>query len=119
VVEDNDCAAESMKMLLDLMGHKVRIALDARTALEAVAAEIPDLMLVDIGLPGMDGYELARRIRSEGGNRGVKLVALTGFGREEDRQRALDAGFDVHLVKPVNIDELKRLIASMATPPAE
>jgi CheY-like chemotaxis protein len=117
VVEDNKPSAESMVMLLELYGHKVRVAENGRAALDAIARERPDLMLIDIGLPRMDGYELARRIRRQKAGRRLKLVALTGFGRDEDRQRALDAGFDVHLVKPVNIDELKRLIASVAAVP--
>jgi two-component system CheB/CheR fusion protein len=79
---------------------------------------LPDVMLVDIGLPGMDGYELARRVRQDPALRHVILVALTGYGREEDRLRALRAGFNHHLVKPVNPDALQGLVAQLSPPEA-
>ena len=81
------------------------------SALEAARADPPDVMLVDIGLPGMDGYELARRVRQDAALRDVLLIALTGYGREEDRRRALAAGFHHHLVKPVDPDALQGLVA--------
>src|SRR5262249_38848592 len=98
--EDNLDAAESLMMLLELLGHRVRVAHDGPTALEAARANVPDVMLVDIGLPGMDGYEVAQEVRQDAALRRVVLVALTGYGRDEDRARALAAGFDYHLVKP-------------------
>jgi two-component system CheB/CheR fusion protein len=113
LVEDNRDTAESLTMLLDLYGHRVRTVYDGVAALDAANAEVPDVMLVDIGLPGMDGYEVARRIRRDMRLRDVTLIALTGYGREEDRRQALAAGFDHHLVKPVNPETLNGLVMSV------
>jgi PAS domain S-box-containing protein len=113
LVEDNYDAAESLVMLLELHGHHVRAAHDGMAAMKAARTDIPDVMLVDIGLPGMDGYDIARRVRLDSDLRGVMLVALTGYGRKEDKRRAMAAGFDYHVVKPVNSDLLLELIASM------
>jgi len=113
IVEDNADAAESLMMLLELLGLRVRVAHDGFAALVAACANPPDVMLIDIGLPEMDGYELAQRIRQEPALRDVTLVALTGYGREEDRQRALAAGFDYHLVKPVDPRKLDALVAGI------
>ena len=115
LVEDNRDAAESLTMLLDLYGHRVRTVYDGFAALDAARAEAPDVMLVDIGLPGMDGYEVARRIRGDAAFQAVRLIALTGYGRDEDRQAALAAGFDHHLVKPVNPDRLHGLVTAVVT----
>jgi CheY-like chemotaxis protein len=87
---------------------------DGPSALEAAAAELPDVMLVDVGMPGMDGYEVARRIRLDPRLGRVGLVALTGYGSEEHRRRAAEAGFDHHLVKPVEPDSLQRVVAELA-----
>ena len=106
IVEDNDDAREMLRHLLEMDGHRVRTAADGPAALDAVRAAPPDVALIDIGLPGMDGYELARRIRAERGPRPPRLIAVTGYGLAEDRQRTRDAGFDVHLVKPINYAEL-------------
>jgi CheY-like chemotaxis protein len=114
IVEDNVDAAESMVMLLELLGLRVRAVGDGVAALEAARANPPDVMLIDIGLPGMDGYELAQHLRREEKLRDITLVALTGYGQEEDRQRALAAGFDYHLVKPVDFDKVERLVAGLA-----
>jgi len=111
VVEDNPDAAESMLMLLELLGHQVRVAPEGLAAMDLARANVPDVMLIDIGLPGVDGYEIARRIRQDAALKHVILVALTGYGLEEDKRRALAAGFDHHLVKPVNIDALEQLVA--------
>jgi two-component system CheB/CheR fusion protein len=100
-------------MLLTVFGHRVRIARDGPSALEAARAEVPALMLVDIGLPGMDGYEVARRVRETAALNGIVLVALTGFGHETDRKRALAAGFDAHLTKPVVPAVLRSLVARL------
>jgi signal transduction histidine kinase/CheY-like chemotaxis protein len=118
VVEDNADIAESLTMLLEMLGHRVRAAHDGVEALDAARANVPDVMLVDIGLPGMDGYEVARRVRRDPDLKQVVLVALTGYGREEDKRQALAAGFDFHLVKPVNPDALNGLVAQLgkATP---
>jgi PAS domain S-box-containing protein len=116
VVEDNHDAAETMMMLMELLGHRVRVAHDGIVALEMAQANPPDVMLVDIGLPGIDGYEVARRVRQHAALKQVVLVALTGYGREEDRDEALLAGFDYHLVKPVEVRALQALVDQLATP---
>jgi PAS domain S-box-containing protein len=117
IVEDNPDAADSLMMLLDLLGHDVRVVHDGLSALEAVTTKTPDVMLVDIGLPGIDGYELARRIRQRPDLAHVVLVALTGYGSEDDRQRAVEAGFDHHLVKPIDVDALQLLVARLGRDP--
>lgn len=114
IVEDNADAAESLVLLLEVLGLRVRAVGDGRTALEAARANPPDVMLVDIGLPGMSGYEFAQLVRQDPQLRGTVLVALTGYGQEEDRHRALAAGFDYHMVKPVEVDKVQGLIASLA-----
>jgi CheY-like chemotaxis protein len=119
VVEDNADIAESLTMLLELFGHRVRAVCDGVVALDAARANVPDVMLVDIGLPAIDGYEVARRVRRDPDLRQVVLVALTGYGREEDKQQAMAAGFDYHLVKPVNPDALHGLVARLGTQEAE
>jgi PAS domain S-box-containing protein len=110
VVEDNPDAAESLGMLVGVFGHRVDVADRAAAALELARARPPDAMLIDIGLPGMDGYELARRIRSDPALRGAVLIALTGYALEDDRRRALEVGFDYHLPKPVDPDALRELL---------
>jgi CheY-like chemotaxis protein len=112
IVEDNDDARDMLRSMLSLWGHEVEEARDAEEALARLAQWRPDLALVDIGLPRRDGYELARDIRSSNEGRDVFLVAVTGYGQPEDHGRAMDAGFDAHLVKPVDPDRLAALIAS-------
>ena len=107
VVDDHVDAAETLAMLLRLGGHEVRVAHDADSALAAGEGFAPQVALLDIGLPGVDGHELARRLRARPWGRGVRLVALTGWGQPGDRQRAADAGFDEHLVKPVDPERLE------------
>ena len=111
LVEDNPDAAESLMMILELLGHHVRVVYDGRAALEAARANRPDVMLIDIGLPGMNGYELAQAIRRDATLAQINLVALTGYGRSEDKAHALAAGFDYHLVKPVDLQALGDLVA--------
>jgi CheY-like chemotaxis protein len=106
VVDDNADSAESLAVVLRLGGHDVRIAQDGRAALEAARAGSPDVVLLDIGLPGMSGYDVARELRSADGARPF-LVALTGYGQPEDRVRSQKAGFDLHLVKPVDMVRLE------------
>jgi signal transduction histidine kinase/CheY-like chemotaxis protein len=113
LVEDNRDTAESLAMLLELLGHQVRVVTDGRAALDVAQANVPDVMLIDIGLPDIDGYEVARRMRQHPGLKSVVLIALTGYGRDEDRQRAFAAGFDYHIVKPVNPDALQGLVARL------
>ena len=110
VVEDNQDAAESLKMVLELWGHDVRVALDGLAALEIAEEFEPDVILSDLGLPGIDGFELAGRLRQHRDFGGAVLVALSGYGRDDDKRRALDAGFDHHLVKPPDLDALTELL---------
>ena len=111
LVEDNPAAAEGLRELLALWGHEVSFAADGETALRAAAGEPPDVVLLDLGLPGMDGFEVARRLRRLPGLADVLLVAVTGYGQERDRERTREAGFDVHLLKPVAPEDLRRLLA--------
>jgi len=111
LVDDNVDATESLAMLLRLWGHEVAVAHDGPAALRAAAACRPGVALLDIGLPGMDGYELARQLRRQPGLERTALVALTGWGQEEDRRRSQEAGFDHHLVKPVELSDLQTLLA--------
>jgi signal transduction histidine kinase len=112
IVEDNADAADTLRRLLELAGHRVRVARDGPGGLAALLGAPPEVALVDLGLPGMDGYELARRARAAVDGRPRPLfVALTGYGMPEDRARALQAGFDEHLVKPVDAEALESLLA--------
>jgi CheY-like chemotaxis protein/anti-sigma regulatory factor (Ser/Thr protein kinase) len=106
VVEDNDDAREMLVYLLRLGGHEVHETRDGVEAVEAARRLEPDAALIDVGLPGLDGYEVARRLRAQPATARLLLVALTGYGLPEDRQRSHDAGFDVHLVKPVEPEAL-------------
>jgi len=110
IVEDNVDAAESLSMLLELLGHEVRVEATGASALEAIRTTDFQAVLVDIGLPDMDGYEVARQIRALPDSRTKLLVALTGYGQEEDKRRALSAGFDQHLIKPVDVEHLQNLL---------
>jgi len=116
VVDDNPDAADSLAMLLRLQGHEVRVAHDGPAALQIAAASRPDLVFLDIGMPGMDGYEVARRLRQTPGLEKVVLAALTGWGQQEDRRRTAEAGFDHHLVKPVEPKTLEGLLAELQMP---
>lgn len=115
VVDDNADAAESMEILLGVFGHKVEIAYDGLSALQVARSFKPDLVFLDIGLPGMNGYEVARCIRGELAMTHVKLIALSGFGTENDKLRSKEAGFDRHLVKPVDPRTLPGIIAAALT----
>jgi len=117
VTDDNVDAAEALGELLQILGAEVRICHDGPSALAAYLAYAPDLVLLDIGMPDMDGYEVARRLRALPGPHRAKLVALTGWGQAEDSRRAREAGFDQHIVKPADMDVLKALLAA-AEPPA-
>jgi PAS domain S-box-containing protein len=113
VVDDNVDSASTLSRMLKLMGNVTRTAHDGLQALDAAAEFRPDVMLMDIGMPRLNGYEAARRIRAQPWGRGVVLVALTGWGQEEDRRRALEAGFDHHLVKPVDLSAVEHVLATL------
>jgi CheY-like chemotaxis protein len=115
VVDDLNDTARSLAMFLRLTGHEVSTAADGLEAVKAAARFRPDLVFLDIGLPGLDGYEACRRIRALPSGDRVVLVAVTGWGQEDDRRRAIDAGFDDHLVKPVDpagIEQVMRRLAA-------
>jgi PAS domain S-box-containing protein len=112
VVDDNADAAASMAHLLRMVGHEVEVEHDGPAALDHVTRSMPDVLLLDIGLPGMSGYEVAKRVRARPEGQGLRIYALTGYGQDQDRQRALESGFDGHLVKPVAPAELLALIDS-------
>src|SRR5690348_4746020 len=118
LVEDHPDAAESLALLLELLGHRVRVFSDGCAALEAAQADPPDAMVVDIGLPGIDGYEVARRVRRDPMLRHAVLIALTGYGCDEDREESIAAGFDHHLVKPVEPRALEDVVARLGKPSA-
>ncbi len=117
VVEDNQDSAEMMSFLLRLRGHEVRTAFDGHQALKEALVFKPHAVLCDIGLPGMNGYEVAERLRQQPAFERTPLIALTGYGQEEARRRAQEAGFDHHLVKPVEPDALEALLDSLRPPP--
>ena len=110
VIDDNVDAAQTMKALLEAHGHKALIAFDGESGLQLANQHTPDVVLLDIGLPGMDGYEVARAIRGSSSLRGVVLAAVTGYGSDDDRRRASEAGFDLHMSKPVEYETIKRKI---------
>jgi CheY-like chemotaxis protein len=111
VVDDNADAAQMLAALLEVQGHAVSVEYDARGALARARSEHPDVLLLDIGLPDMDGYELARRLRAQPENAGATLVALTGYGQNQDREEAQQAGFDHYLVKPADLNEVNEVLA--------
>ena len=117
VVDDNRPVAESFGEVLVTFGCEVRVAFDARTALAIARDFVPDVAMLDIGLPGMDGYELASRLRAQA-SRQPRLVAITGYGQPEDIRRAHDAGFAAHLVKPVRMAQIEAMLRQISTPPA-
>jgi signal transduction histidine kinase/ActR/RegA family two-component response regulator len=119
VVDDNRDAATSLSMLLELSGHSVHTTYDGAAALEAAELHRPEIVLLDIGLPGMTGYEVCRRLRQRPSGRDAVIIALTGWGQDADRRKSAEAGFDGHLVKPVDyttlVDMVRRLLADRET----
>jgi CheY-like chemotaxis protein len=116
IVEDNDDARRMLRHLLERSGHEVHEAADGRAGLEQTLSLRPDAAVVDIGLPGLDGYEVARRVRAAG-HAGVLLIAVTGYGQPGDRQRSGEAGFDAHLTKPVDPLALESLLVNLPLDP--
>jgi two-component system CheB/CheR fusion protein len=110
VVDDNADAADSMASLLRLHGHEAWTAYDAASALALGSEHRPDVVLLDIGLPGMSGYDVALKLRELPALRDALIIAVTGYGQPEDRRRSREVGFDHHLIKPVDIDALRRLM---------
>lgn len=111
IVEDNPDARESLQLLIELAGHEVETADDGPSALAKFRASTPDVALVDIGLPGMSGYDVARAVRQDPAMCRVRLIALTGYGQADDKKKALDAGFDLHVAKPVDPQQLAELLS--------
>ena len=112
IVDDEPSVAQGLKWLLEVLGHSVRVAKTGNAALSEARAHVPDVMLVDIHLPDMDGYEIARCVHAESALRDVVLVSLTGYAGPEDAQRSLAAGFHHHFVKPVDVDVLESLLVN-------
>ena len=115
VVDDNRDAASSLATLLQITGHETFTSHDGLAAIEAARKHRPELVLLDIGLPTLNGYEVCRRIREQPWGRGMFLIALTGWGQLEDRRKSRDAGFDGHLVKPVNYGDLVKMLGSLSS----
>jgi signal transduction histidine kinase len=117
LIEDNDDGRATMAMLLSAYGNHVLTASEGAAGVKLAAEHKPDIALIDIGLPGMDGYEIAKRLRADPNTQGIKLVALTGYGQESDRIRALEAGFDMHMVKPVCMEDVNEVISACMSSP--
>jgi CheY-like chemotaxis protein len=116
VVDDNVDAAESLRMLLGADGHRVAVSHDGEAALEHAAALLPEIVFLDIGLPGLDGYEVAQRLRQMPALAGTLIVAMTGYGQPDDLKRSLEAGFDRHLVKPVDPAAIEHMVDQVGKP---
>ena len=117
IVDDNADSADSIAAILETSGHEVEVAYSAQKALEMAVEHQPDIVLLDIGLPDMDGYEVAKHLRQTPELKEMRLIAITGYGQESDRQRSREAGFDEHLVKPVEWQKLEELLASLMKRP--
>jgi CheY-like chemotaxis protein len=113
VVDDNHDAAMGLSLILRALGHQSRMIYEGLTAVETALQYQPNLVLLDIGLPGLDGWEVARRIREQPKLKTVMLVAITGWGTNDAVQRSADAGFDHHLVKPADVSKLKQIVATV------
>jgi two-component system, chemotaxis family, CheB/CheR fusion protein len=117
IIDDNNDAANTMAMLVEELGASTRVAHDATSGLQALDESVPDVVFLDIGMPGIDGYETCRQMRRRASNKTPVIIAVTGWGQPQDKQRALDAGFDAHLTKPVELDALARILT--CSPPSE
>ena len=116
VVDDNHDSALSLAMMLSIMGHETRTAHDGESAVTTAESFLPEVVLLDIGLPKLNGYEVAQRIRENEWGKTMFLIAVTGWGQEEDRQRSSEVGLNVHMVKPVEPAALERLLADLPDP---
>jgi CheY-like chemotaxis protein len=117
VVDDVRASASTLAMMLERIGQEVLVAHDGSEAIEQVAARHPDVVFLDIAMPGMSGYDVARHLRADPRTTHLVLVALTGYGNQEDRRRSMNAGFDHHLTKPTSIEELAALLRSLPNVP--
>ena len=115
IVDDNSLSSKSTAMLLRLMGHEIATAFNGFEGIEVARTFRPDVILLDIGLPKLDGYEVAQRIREQPWGKETLLIAVTGYGQDEDRRRSLEAGFDYHMIKPVNLGELEKTLTDLRT----
>jgi CheY-like chemotaxis protein len=113
VVDDNTDVTETMTMLLETVGHHTAFAHDGAQALAAAETYRPQVVILDIGLPDMNGYEVARQLRARSGGSALFLIAATGWGQDADRARARDAGFDLHMTKPIDFSKLQEVIATL------
>src|SRR5688572_9178531 len=113
VVDDSPDSALSMAMMLAIMGHDTRTAHDGESAVRSAETFLPDVVLLDIGLPKLNGYEVAQRIRGQAWGRSMFLIAVTGWGQDEDRQRSSEVGLNLHMVKPVEPSALEKLLATL------
>ena len=113
VVDDNADSALSLAMMLSIMGHDTRTAHDGETAVTTAESFLPEVVLLDIGLPKLNGYEVAQRIRTSSWGSSMFLIAVTGWGQDEDRQRSAEVGLNVHMVKPVEPSALQKLLAGL------
>ena len=110
IVDDNHDSADSLAMLMEITGNKTYLAHDGVEAVEAIEKHRPEVVLLDIGLPKIDGHEVCRRVREQPWGKDIVVIALTGWGQEDDRRRSEEAGFNGHLVKPVDYDKLLELL---------
>lgn len=115
VVDDNHDSALSLAMMLSIMGHDTRTAHDGESAVSTAETFLPDVILLDIGLPKLNGYEVAQRIREASWGASMYLIAVTGWGQDEDRQRSSEVGLNLHMVKPVEPSALEKVLATLAT----
>ena len=116
IVDDNQDAATTLALILKLTGYEAHTRFDGQTGIEAAESLRPQVIILDISMPGMDGYQACRFIRERPWGRPILLVALSGYGQEDDKRRSTEAGFDAHLVKPVYLAALKGLLASVPHP---
>lgn len=119
IVDDNNAAAKMLSMVVKLMGNEVRVASDGLEAIEIAEEFRPDVVLMDIGMPRMNGNEAARHIRQQSWGQDILMIALTGWGQDEDKRQTKEAGFNHHLVKPADPAELRQLIASASKEPPD